>query len=81
MNFRTGRNTQCDFALTEALLGQAQCSVFSQEGIAYNVNRCIDTNVGSFRYLDLERDPLENLFRVFLLPVITTVKEWIPTPL
>ena len=45
MNFRTGKNTQCDFALTEALLGQAQCSVFSQEGIAYNVNRCIDTNV------------------------------------
>ena len=46
MIFRTGKNTRCDFVLTEAATGQAQCSVFSQEGIAYNVNRCIDTNVG-----------------------------------
>merc|ERR1711971_1172176 len=40
----TGINTRCDFVRTEAALGQAQCSVFSQEGIAYNVNRCIDTS-------------------------------------
>ena len=44
-NSRTGQNTQCDWVLTEAATGQAQCSVWSQEGIATNVNRCVDTNV------------------------------------
>ena len=44
-NSRTGQDTQCDWVRTEAQTGQAQCSVWSQEGIAYNVNRCIDTNV------------------------------------
>ena len=42
---RTGQNTQCNWEFTERETGQAQCSVFSQEGIAYNVNRCIDTRV------------------------------------
>ena len=45
INSRTGQNTQCDWDRTEAVTGQAQCSVFSQEGIAYNVNRCVDNNV------------------------------------
>ena len=39
--FRTNFGTQCDFKRT----GWEQCKVFTQEGIAFNVNQCYDTRV------------------------------------
>ena len=40
-SYRTSFGTRCDFSRT----GYEQCQISSQEGIAYNVNQCIDTKV------------------------------------
>lgn len=43
---RTGFGTQCDFTFVDAITGEKwdRCKVFSREGIARNVFRCVDTN-------------------------------------
>ena len=43
-SYRTSFGTRCDFSRT----GYEQCQISSQEGIAYNVNQCIDTKVCIF---------------------------------
>ena len=42
--YRTSFGTRCDFSST----GYEQCQLISREGIAYNVNQCIDTKVCIF---------------------------------
>ena len=71
-SFRTARGTKCDF--TAIVKGKIvdQCQTYTREGIALNVNQCIDETVAT---INIDYSFTEHSSRVAMLGVTTTVLE------
>ena len=72
--FRTAKGTKCDFTAIDVITGKVvdQCQTYTREGIALNVNQCIDETVAT---INIDYSFTEYSSRVAMLGVTTTVLE------